>query len=484
MFILEECSVDSITKAFEKEELTSHELSLMYLKRIGEIDQSGPKLNSVLEVNPDALFIAAAMDRERAMGKTRSALHGIPIILKDNINTHDKMRTTAGSIALDDNFATYDAHIVKRLRDAGLVILAKANMTELANFMSYNMNGGYSSRGGQVVNPYNPAAPVFGSSGGSAVAVSANLCALAIGTETNGSIIAPSFINGCTGIKPTMGLVSRSGIIPISNSQDTAGPMTRTVADAAALLNIIAGYDETDPATWCAEGKIEKDYTAYLNPEGLKGLRVGINWFKADPENKLRPFDEALQTLAKSAIAAIAECGATIIDDALVTIPDGIDLNVMLYEFQKGLNAYLSTTNPANKVRSLKAMIDYYGDHPKEGLKYGMARLLDAQYKASGNLSDPEYINARLDCIKQTQTEGLDKVFDELNLDVLVCPMFSGLSPISGYPSICVPAGYKKDGTPYGITFIGRPFDEKTIIAAAYAYENAAKMRKAPNFEV
>ena len=482
MFILEECTVESINQAFAKGELTSYELTLMYLERIAKIDQDGPKLNSVLEVNPDALFIAAAMDREREMGKVRSPLHGIPIILKDNINTKDKMRTSAGSIALDDNFATYDAHITARIRKAGLVILGKANMTELANFMSYNMNGGYSSRGGQVVNPYKNDAPVYGSSGGSAVAVSGNICALAIGTETNGSIIAPSFINGSTGIKPTMGLVSRAGIIPISNSQDTAGPMTRTVADSAALLNIIAGYDENDPVTWQAEGKIPKDYTAFLNTDGLKGLRVGINWFKADMENKLRPFDEDLQTLAKAAIDTIVKCGAEVLDDALVTIEDGIDLNVMLYEFQKGINAYLATTNPSNKVRSLKDMIDYYGDHPKEGLKYGMGRLLDAQYKASGNLTDPEYINARINCINKTRTEGLDKVFEELKLDVLMCPMFSGLSPISGYPSICVPAGYKKDGTPYGITFIGKPFDEKTIIAAAYAYEQASKMRKAPVF--
>ena len=484
MFILEECSVESINQAFDKGELTSYQLSLMYLERIAKIDQSGPKINSIIELNPDALFIAAAMDREREAGKVRSALHGIPIVLKDNINTADKMRTSAGSIALDDNFATYDAPLVKRLRDAGLVILGKANMTELANFMSYNMKSGYSSRGGQVINPYKPGAEVWGSSTGSAVAVSANLCALSIGTETNGSIIAPSFINGSTGIKPTSGLVSRYGIIPVCIAQDTAGPMTRTVADAAALLNIIVGHDDNDPATWCTGGKIAKDYTKFLDIDGLKGLRVGINWFWADEDNPLMSFDEEYKTLAKTAIAKVAECGAQIVEDAMVTLPLGVDLNVMLYEFQKCLNAYLSTTNPANKVRSLKGLIDYYGNHPKEGLKYGMGILQDAQYKASGNLTDPEYLTARLDCIDKSKTKGLDKVFDEFKLDVLMCPMFSGLAPISGYPSICVPAGYKKDGTPYGITFVGRPYDEKTIIAAAYAYEQASKMRKAPVFEV
>ena len=483
MFILEECTVESIRAAFESGELTSYELTLMYMERIADIDQSGPALNSMLELNPEALFIAAAMDRERTAGKVRSPLHGVPIVLKDNINTHDKMRTSGGSIALDDNFAMYDAHLTKRLRNAGLVILGKANMTELANFMSYNMNGGYSSRGGQVKNPYVDGAPVYGSSGGSAVAVSANICALAIGTETNGSIIAPSYINGSVGIKPTMGLVSRYGILPICGSQDTAGPMTRTVADSAALLNIIAGVDENDPATWCLEDKIENDYTAFLKEDGLKGLRVGINYFNADPGNKLRPFDEELQALSKAAINTMAKCGAEIIDNTLVAIEPGIDLNVMLYEYQKHLNAYLSTTNPGNKVRSLKQLIDYYGDNAQVGLKYGMGRLLDAQFKASGNLVDPEYIKSRLECIQKTRPDGLDKIFDEHNLDILVCPMFSGLSPISGYPSISVPAGYRSDGVPYGITILARPFDEKTLIAAAYAYEQASKMRKAPVYK-
>jgi len=483
MFILEECTVHDIREAFESGELTSYKLTLMYMERIAGIDQSGASLNSMLELNPDALFIAAAMDRERALGKVRSPLHGVPIVLKDNINTHDKMRTSAGSIALDDNFATYDASLTKRLRDAGLVILGKANMTELANFMAYEMNGGYSSRGGQVKNPYKEGAPVYGSSGGSAVAVSANICALAIGTETNGSIIAPSFINGSVGIKPTMGLVSRHGIIPICGAQDTAGPMTRTVADAAELLNIIVGEDEFDAATWCTSDKIPKDYTTFLKMDGLSGKRVGVNYFKAEPDNKWRPFDDDLQELFSAAMATIAKCGATIIDDTLVSLEDRVDLNVMLYEYQKHLNAYLSSTNPANKVRSLKQMIDYYGDHAEAGLKYGMGRLLDAQYNTSGNLVDPEYINARIECINQSRTDGLDKAFEEYKLDVMICPMFSGLSPISGYPSICVPAGYKKCGEPYGVTFIARPFDEKTLIAAAYAYEQASKMRKAPVFK-
>ena len=477
MFNLEECTVGSIRQAFESGELSSYDLTLMYMKRIGDIDKSGPCLNSVLELNPDALHIAAAMDRERKLGKVRSALHGIPVLLKDNINTNDKLRTSAGSIALFDNFAEYDASIVKQLRDAGLVILGKANMTELANFMSYDMKSGYSSRGGQVINPYKAGAEVWGSSTGSAVAVSANLCALAIGTETNGSIIGPSFINGCVGLKPTMGLVSRHGIIPICTAQDTAGPMTRSVADAAALLNVIAGTCQHDPATWCIDDKIPVDYTEFLKLDGLKGLRVGVNRF----DKPARPLDDEQKALAEAAISVIENCGAEMVEG--VSVPTQItDRNVMLYEFQKCLNAYLATTKASNKVHSLKEMIDFYGDHPNEGLKYGMSILLDAQFKASGTLADKEYIDARLECIKLSRTEGLEKAFNDFNLDILICPMRTGLSPISGYPSICVPAGYKSDGVPYGITFIAKEFDEPTLLAAAYAYEQASKMRKAPVF--
>ena len=481
MFILEECTVDSIRAAFEGGELTAHALVLMYLERIATIDQSGPHLNAVLEVNPDALFIAAAMDRERAAGKVRSPLHGVPVLLKDNINTADKLCTSAGSLALADHYATYDASLVARLRAAGAVILGKANMTELANFMSYTMKSGYSSRGGQVVNPYKAGAEVWGSSTGSAVAVSANLCALAVGTETNGSIISPSFINGSVGIKPTLGLVSRHGIVPVCIAQDTAGPMTRTVADAAALLNVLVGHDAHDPATWCLEDKIPADYTTFLNPHGLKGLRVGVNWHSAQREHPLMPFTEAHTALAHAALDVMGACGAEIIHEA--TIPFQVkDLDVMLYEFRKCLNAYLSTTNPANPVRKLEDLIAFYTSHPKEGLKYGMSILLDAQHKASGNLTDAVYLEARARCLQQSQAEGLDKVFAEHNLDVLVSPMLSGLAPISGYPSICVPAGYLADGTPYGMIFVGKPFSEPLLIAAAYAYEQASHMRKAPQW--
>ncbi len=472
MINMEELTVAKISQMLADGEISSRQLVLNYMERIALYDKSGPKLNSVLELNPDAVYIAEAMDRERAKGKLRSPLHGIPILIKDNINTHDKMRTTAGSIALDDNFAPYDAWIVKKLREAGLIIMGKTNMTELANYMSYTMKNGYSSRGGQVINPYNPEGDVWGSSSGSAVTMSANLCALAIGTETDGSIIWPSHMNGTVGLKPSRGLVSRTGIIPICTAQDTAGPMTRTVADAAALLNIIVGEDPEDPSTWCRD--IPEDYTAYLDKDGLKGLRLGINRGYYDD------FSQEQKDIAEKAYKAMEACGAELVQD--VNLPHlRSDASVLLYEFKMCLNAYLAS-NPHLRCRSLKDMIDYYGAHPQEGLKYGMSILLDAQYNTSGNCTDPKYILDKAKCQREAQEEGLLKLMDENNLDVLICPGITDCSPISGYPSIIVPAGYSSDNMPFGITFVGRPFSEPTLIAAAYAFEQATHARKAPKF--
>lgn len=470
MINMEELTVAKISRMLSEGEISSRQLVLNYMERIALYDKSGPMLNSVLELNPDALFIAEAMDRERAKGRLRSPLHGIPILIKDNINTHDKMRTSAGSIALDDNFAPYDAFIVKKLRDAGLIIMGKTNMTELANYMSYTMRNGYSSRGGQVINPYNPEGDVWGSSSGSAVAMSANLCALAIGTETDGSIIWPSHMNGTVGLKPSRGLVSRTGIIPLCIAQDTAGPMTRTVADAAALLNIIAGEDPEDPSTWCRD--IPEDYTAYLDKDGLKGLRLGIN------RGYYEDFSREQIDIAEKAYKAMGSCGAELVQD--VNLPHlRSDSSVLLYEFKMCLNAYLST-NPHLRCHSLKDMIDYYGAHPQEGLKYGMSILLDAQYNTSGNCTDPKYILDKAKCQREAQEEGLLKILDGSGLDVLICPGITDCSPISGYPSIIVPAGYSSDNMPFGITFVGRPFSEPTLIAAAYAFEQATRARRAP----
>lgn len=474
MLQMEELTVARIRELLESRQTTSRDLTLGYMERIARIDKDGPKLNSVIEINPDALYIAEAMDRERAKGKLRSPLHGIPILIKDNINTHDKMRTSAGSIALDDNFAPYDAAIVTKLRQAGLVILGKTNMTELANYMSYTMRNGYSSRGGQVINPYNPEGDVWGSSSGSAVAMSANLCALAIGTETDGSIIWPSHMNGTVGLKPSRGLVSRQGIIPICTAQDTAGPMTRTVADAAALLNILVGEDAEDPSTWCRD--IPADYTAYLKEEGLQGLRLGIN------RGYYGDFSEEQKAIAENAYAAMERCGATLVQNT--DLPHlRSDASVLLYEFKMCLNAYLST-NPALRCHTLKDIIDYYGDHPKEGLKYGMSILLDAEYNTSGTCTDPKYLLDKAACQRRAREEGLDKLMDEHDLDLLICPGITDCSPISGYPSIIVPAGYTSDGMPFGVTFVGRAFSEPLLIGAAYAFEQATHARHAPVFNL
>ena len=472
MVNMEELTVAQLQEMLAKGEVTSRELVAGYMERIARIDKSGPCLNSVLELNPDALFIAEAMDRERAKGRLRSPLHGIPVLIKDNINTHDKMRTSAGSIALDDNYALYDATIVQKMRQAGLVIMGKTNMTELANFMSYQMRNGYSSRGGQVINPYNPEGDVWGSSSGSAVAVSANLCALAVGTETDGSIIWPSHMNGVVGIKPTRGLVSRHGILPLCTAQDTAGPMTRTVADAAALLNILVGEDPEDPSTWCRD--IPEDYTEFLNAQGLQGLRLGVN------RGYFGELSEDQKAIAEAAWKAMEGCGATLVEHA--DLPHlRCDSSVLLYEFKMCLNAYLAT-NPALRCHTLKNMIDFYGDHPKEGLKYGMSILLDAEYNTSGTCTDPKYILDKAACEKKAREDGLDRIFADYNVDILICPGITDCSPISGYPSITVPAGYSSDRMPFGMTFVGRPFSEPLLIGAAYAFEQATKARRAPIF--
>jgi amidase len=436
-------------------------------------------LNSIIEINPDALCIAAAMDRERKQGRIRSPLHGVPILLKDNINTNDKMRTSAGSLSLADNYAPYDAFITEKIRAAGLVILGKTNMTEFANYMSYNMRNGYSSRGGQVLNPYNPSGDTWGSSSGSAVAVSANLCTLAVGTETDGSIIWPSHMNGLVGIKPSRGLVSRHGIIPLCVGQDTAGPMARTVADAAALLNVLAGEDERDPSTWAQDRPV--DYTAFLKKDGLAGLRLGINrGYWGDFNFGIPGMAHEQGQLAEAAFAAMKTAGAELVDNA--NLPHRkCDSSVLLYEFKQCLNAYLAT-NPALHCKSLKDIIEFCGDHPNECLRYGMAILLDAQYKTSGTLTDATYLLDRAEALRHSQKEGIDKVLDENKLDILVSPGISDASPISGYPSIIVPAGFTADKMPFGVTFVGRPFSEPLLIQAAYAYEQATKKRKPPVF--
>ncbi len=472
MINVEELTVAKVRQMLQSGETTSYEIVVSYMDRIAKIDKSGPCVNSVIELNADAVHIANAMDRERKKGRIRSPMHGIPVLIKDNINTNDLMRTRAGSIALQDNFAPYDATITKKMRDAGMIILGKTNMTELANWMSYTMRNGHSSAGGQVINPYNKDGDVWGSSSGSAVAMAANLATVAVGTETDGSIIWPSHLNSIVGIKPTRGLVSRHGIIPICTGQDTAGPMTRTVADAAEFLNVLVGEDEHDPSTWCID--IPQDYTQYLKSDGLNGLKLGINrGYEAE-------FTAEQSALMQRAYQAIASCGAQLVEG--INLPhQKSDACVLLYEFKMCLNKYLST-NPSLKCKTLKDMIDFYGDNREIGLKYGMSTLLDSEFNTSGTCTDPEYIIGKTKSHEEAQ-KALDDIFDNLGIDILICPGITDCSPISGYPSIIVPAGYDADNMPFGITFVGRPFDEPLLIKAAYAFEQATKYRKPPKFD-
>ncbi|NLC44189.1 MAG: amidase, partial [Clostridiales bacterium] len=360
MFEIQEATVTTIQSALNNNLITSFDLVEQYLKRIATIDKSGPKLNSIIEVNPDAIYIAQAMDRERQSGIIRSPLHGIPILLKDNINTNDKMHTSAGALALDDNYASFDAFIVTKLREAGLVIIGKTNMTEMANFMAYNMKNGYSSRGGQVINPYKRDGDTWGSSSGSAVAMAANLASLSIGTETDGSIIWPSNNNSIVGLKPTRGLISRYGIIPICSAQDTAGPMTRNVEDTASLLNILVGCDPNDPSTWGQKNHIPDDYTDYLRIDGIVGKKVGFNLgYEGD-------WSEEQRELSKYAKQIFIDAGADVVD---VDLPhQKNDFQILLHEFKQCLNSYLSTTATGNKCRSLEEIIHFNEKHAEKCL--------------------------------------------------------------------------------------------------------------------
>ena len=475
MFKLEEATIRQVQQAFASGELTSFDLTAMYLKRIADIDQSGPKLNSVIEINPEALFIAEAMDRERRQKGPRGPLHGIPVMVKDCYNTADKMHTCAGSAALADNFATYDATAVARLREAGAVLLGKTNLTEFANYMTKQMPNGYSSRGGKVVCPYNPEGNTWGSSTGSAVAVSANLCMVALGTETNGSVIWPAHNNGVVGIKPTLGSASRWGIIPISTAQDMPGVIARTVEDAATLLGIITGYDKNDISTWYREDQVCRDYTPFLDANGLKGLKVGVNRGTSGELN-----EEQLK-LAESAYAVLEKGGAQLVY--------GCDLGrlrcdyeIKFFEFKQSLNYYLSTCNPKTRAKTLKDIIDINNERPDVALKYGQSILLDCEQKSSGRLIEPEYLRARVDYLKKARDEGVDRVMNETGVDVYVTPGLSDASPISGYPSIVVPIGFTSDNMPFGLTFVARAFGEPLMIKAAYAFEQLMNARRAPVF--
>ena len=493
-FELEETTLAALQQGMKSGKLTARSITAKYLARIEELDRRGPSLHSVIEVNPDALAIAARLDRERKAKGPRGPLHGIPVLVKDNIGTADRMTTTAGSYALAGSIPPRDSFVAHQLRKAGAIILGKANLSEWANFRSKRSTSGWSGRGGQARNPYALDRNPCGSSSGSGVAVSANLCPVALGTETDGSIVCPSSTNGIVGIKPTVGLVSRAGVVPISHSQDTAGPMARTVADAAAVLGALAGVDPRDSATLASRGKAHTDYTKFLDARGLRGARLGV-------VRHLFGYNEFVDKLADNAIAAMKAQGAIIVDPAEIeTIKElgGGEFDVMLYEFKTGLNAYLASLGPEAPAHSLKELIDFNEKHAREEMPYfGQDIFIKAE--AKGPLSDPAYQKALEKGHTLAREKGIDATLDKYKLDALIAPTgapawptdlvngdhdtggSSGPAAIAGYPHVTVPAGYVF-GLPVGISFFGRAWSEPTLIKLAYAFEQATQFRKKPRF--
>ncbi len=487
-------SVAEMQSAMAAGKLTAAALTRKYLARINEIDRHGPKINSVIELNPDAMAIASALDKERQMSGVRGPLHGIPVLIKDNIDTHDRMMTTAGSLALAGSIPPRDAFLVQKLRDAGAVLLGKTNLSEWANFRSSHSTSGWSGRGGLTLSPYALDRNPSGSSSGSGAAVSANLCAVAVGTETDGSVLAPSSYNGLVGIKPTVGLISRAGIIPIAHSQDTAGPMARTVADAATLLGVLAGQDSRDAATAAGAGKTHQDYMRFLDPEGLRGARIGV-------ARKFFGILDQVDELLEKAIAEMKKLGAIIIDPADLPTHgqySDAELEVLLYEFKADLNAYLAGLGPDAPAHSLKELIEFNEKHKnREMPHFGQDLFIKAE--AKGPLTEKAYLDALEKNHRLTREEGIDAVMNQHQLDAIMAPTTgptqltdflwgdrdtggSTTPPaVAGYPSITVPLG-QVDGLPVGISFFGRAWSEPKLLQCAFAFEQATKARKPPRF--
>ena len=490
-FSLNEMTVDALQKKMASGELSSRQITDLYLKRIAAIDKNGPKLNAVIELNPDALLIAESLDKERKAGKLRGPLHGIPVLIKDNINTGDKMMTTAGATALMGNIAFKDAFIITQLRAAGAVILGKTNLSEWANFRSTRSVSGWSSRGGQTRSPYILERNTSGSSAGSGAAVASNLCALAIGSETDGSIVSPSSVNGIVGIKPTVGLLSRGGIIPISVTQDTAGPMARTVKDAAILLGALTGVDDHDPTTAESKGRSQNDYTLSLNTGALKGKRIGI-------EASFLKGHEGVVALYKDAIESIKKQGATVIELELLKNLSGTgnaQFTVLKYEFKDGVNQYLSSANA--KVKTLADVIAFNKQHESSAMPWFKQEILESS-QALGGLNEKEYTDALKkslgsrkiidDMMAQNSldafcgvTNGPAWCIDMVNGDYDTGFSFSSPAATAGYPHITVPMG-AVHGLPIGFSFIAGAYKEAEIIGMAYAFEQATLKRTAPQF--
>ena len=490
-FKLNEITIDELQQKMKSGEYTSRSITEMYLKRINNIDKNGPAINAVIELNPDALNIADGLDNERKSGKVRGPLHGIPVLIKDNINTADKMMTTAGALALEGNKASKDAFIIKHLREAGAVLLGKTNLSEWANFRSSRSTSGWSSRGGQTKNPLMFDRNPCGSSSGSGAAVAANLCAVAIGTETDGSVIAPSSFCGIVGIKPTVGLLSRSGIIPISKTQDTAGPMARTVKDAAILLGILTGVDSNDPVTNESNGKAQKDYTQFLDANGLKGKKIGV-------EKSFMEGHEGVVGLYKQAIDVLKNQGATIVEVELLKATKDAgsgEFTVLQYEFKDGVNKYLSAANA--KVKTLADVIAFNKQNEAKAMPYFKQETLES-CNAKGDLNNKEYLDAlkkststrkiiddimdknKLDAIAGTSI-GLPCCIDLINGDYDTGFYFCPPAARAGYPHITVPMGTVHD-LPVGLSFIAGAYREDEIIKLGYAFEQATKKRTLPKF--
>jgi amidase len=494
-FDLEETTIRSLLQDQQTGRRTARQIAEQYLARIQALDRDGPRLRSIIEVNPDALAIADELDAERRTRGPRGPLHGVPVLIKDNIDTADHMSTTAGSLALEGSIATRDAFIVERLRQAGAVILGKTNLSEWANFRSTRSTSGWSGRGGLVRSPYALDRNPCGSSAGTGAAIAANFATIGVGTETDGSIVCPSGASSLVGIKPTVGLVSRTGIIPVAHSQDTAGPMTRTVEDAAILLGVLSGTDPRDPATTTAGRPRLVDYRASLDANGLRGARIGV------ARAKFFGYSDVTDRIAGAAIDRMKELGAIIVDPAEIPNAgtyDASELEVLLYEFKADLDRYLGALGPAAKVHSLSDVIAFNeANRSREMPYFGQELMLQAQNK--GPLTDKSYRAALAKDRRLSRKKGIDAVINRLHLDAIVAPTggppwttdlvngdhFAGSSStpaaVAGYPSITVPAGYGF-GQPVGISFIGRAWSEPMLIKLAYAYEQATKHRRPPGF--
>jgi amidase len=491
-FELEEATIAQLQSAMREKRETALSLATKYLARIHELDSGGPRLNSVIELNPDAPDIARELDRERAAKGPRGPLHGIPVLLKDNIDTHDRMMTTAGSLALLGSIAPRDSTVAQRLRAAGAVILGKTNLSEWANFRGNRSMSGWSARGGQTRNPYVLDRNPSGSSSGSASAVSANLCAFAIGTETDGSIVSPSSHCGIVGLKPTLGLISRAGIIPISHSQDTAGPMARCVADVAAVLGALAGIDPRDLATEPSAGKIHRDYSVFLDASGLRGARIGV-------ARKFFGANTRATVILNGALEVMKRAGAKIIDPADLPTHGkfgSAEHEVMVYEFKADLNAYLGSLGAKAPVHSLSEVIEFNERNKDRELRYfGQETMIKAQEK--GPLTESTYLDALATAKRLAGKEGIDALMDEHRLDAIVAPTSgpagvvdsiygdrgeggsSSPAAVAGYPNITVPAGDVLS-LPVGISFFGRAWSEPVLLKLAYAFEQQTKARRIP----